>query len=289
MLKGEGEPMSDPGKDVANVGCEGEDGLLTIHRADQTCPTCRPAGKDEAAEVSRRLNPCRCKKVDCETCEAFENVTQFLRKAREEGGAWERNYLISCPWCGEAMSGRAVSIQIQHLVRHGDKARRDALEPEGEAMSDPGKDQHIKIVVPSRGPIQIGGSGRFNRPTVRCSCGGSWPCSKGDPGKDEAAALEAQAWLIREGIPTAYGDLGRKASLTALLTTRKAEDERTIAELRAEVVHLELYRDELLERWKKAEAALAEAQKQVERLFDHFGQTVVELLPHQRTRSPSHE
>lgn len=54
---------------------------------------------------------------------------ELLDEARREGAEHERSYLISCPWCFEAMNMRPVGQQISHLIGCGYKRGALPLDP----------------------------------------------------------------------------------------------------------------------------------------------------------------
>jgi len=55
-------------------------------------------------------------------------VEQRDAASREQAFEHERSYLISCPWCGEQMGGRAVSQQFMHVIHCGDKRIAESSE-----------------------------------------------------------------------------------------------------------------------------------------------------------------
>lgn len=73
-----------------------------------------------------------------------------------------RDYLVSCPWCGEKMEGRAVSRQIQHLMAHGDSYKERASTQEA-ALREYGVHQE-----PCRSEAQ---EAMTNDREPRCVCG----------------------------------------------------------------------------------------------------------------------
>lgn len=47
-----------------------------------------------------------------------------------------RNYMVSCPWCGESLKGKPLGLQFSHIINHGDdyKAKLAELRDENERI-----------------------------------------------------------------------------------------------------------------------------------------------------------